>query len=104
MTSDGRDRMISVRVEFLGTLRRASEKMKCELGFRGEVDVDRVVQRLIDERGEELERRLLDPVLRSPLPNALILLNGVEINNLEGLMTPVTAGDVLTFLSITHGG
>ena len=88
----------------MGTLRRASEKTKCELGFLGEVDVTRVVQRLIDERGDELERRLLDPVLKSPLPNALILLNGVEINNLEGLRTPVAAGDVLTFLSITHGG
>ncbi|MCW3992567.1 MAG: MoaD/ThiS family protein [Candidatus Bathyarchaeota archaeon] len=93
-----------MRVELFGTLRRASEKTKCELGFLGEVDVTRVVQRLIDERGDELERRLLDPVLRSPLPNALILLNGVEINNLEGLRTPVAAGDVLTFLSITHGG
>ena len=101
---EGRDDMILVRVKMLGTLEKASGRREGGLAFPGDVDVGRVVQRLIDDHGEELGKRLLDPVLRSPLPNALILLNGVEINNLEGLRTAVGDGDILTFLSITHGG
>ena len=36
--------------------------------------------------------------------NTLILLNGVEINNIDGLSTPVMDGDTLVLLSVTHGG
>ncbi|MFQ6053781.1 MAG: MoaD/ThiS family protein [Candidatus Bathyarchaeia archaeon] len=96
--------MVHLRVRMLGALGEAAGKGEQELSFRGEVDVARVVQRLIDDHGEGLRRTLLDPLLQSPLPNSLILLNGVEINNLEGLRTPVGDGDTLTFLAVAHGG
>lgn len=96
--------MVLVTVKMLGTLKKAWGMMEGTLFFPGAVDVADVVRRLIDEHCEKLEKTLLDPVLRSPLTNTLILLNGVEINNLEGLKTSVGDGDILTFLSVTHGG
>ena len=87
----------------MGTLRDASVDRE-NLVFKGEVDVAGIVRRLIDEHGERLGGLLIDSVLKNPLPNALILLNGVEINNLEGLRTVVRDGDVLTLLPIAHGG
>jgi len=95
--------MVLVRVRLLGTLRDASVDRE-DLVFKGEVDVAGIVRRLIDEHGERLGGLLIDSVLKNPLPNALILLNGVEINNLKGLRTVVRDGDLLTILPIAHGG
>lgn len=97
-------RMVLVRVRMLGTLMEASAKGEEELIFQGEVDVTGILQRIIDEHGDILTELLFDKVLQSPLPKALILFNGVEINNLEGLRTTVGDGDTLTLLPITHGG
>lgn len=96
--------MILVRVKMLGTLKDASGRGEEVLAFQGEVDAAQVAQRLIDEHGDRLGALLLDPVLQSPLPNALILLNGVEINNLDGLRTPIGDVAALTILPVTHGG
>lgn len=87
----------------MGTLRDAATDSK-NLNFQGEVDVSGIVWRLVDEHGERLAWLLLDSILLNPLPNALILLNGVEINNLEGLRTAVRDGDLLTIIPIVHGG
>jgi len=96
--------MISVRVRMLGALREASGKAEEVLSFEGEVDVDRVIRGLIEEHGDALGTALLDPVLRSPLPNALILLNGVEVNDLHGLGTRAGNGDTLTLIPVAHIG
>ena len=95
--------MVVVRVRMLGTLRNSSVGAE-DLTFQGEVDVAGIVRRLIDEHGDVLGELLFDKVLQSPLPNALILLNGVEISNLSGLRTAVGDGDTLTLLPVTHGG
>ena len=96
--------MVLVWIEMLGTLEKAWGRRKEKLVLCGEADVDRILQKLIEEYGEELERSLLDPMLQSPLPNTLILLNGIEINNLKGLKTIVRNEDSITLLSVTHGG
>jgi molybdopterin converting factor small subunit len=96
--------MIHVQVKMLGTLREASGKGEVEFTFPSRVDVAQVVRSLIDECGGGLGTQLLDPVLQSPQPNALILLDGVEINNLDGLRTPVGDGAALILLPVTHGG
>lgn len=95
--------MVQVRVRMLGTLRDASVDSE-DLVFQGDVDVSGIMRRLVEEHGERLAGLLLDSVLLNPLPNALVLLNGVEINNLEGLRTAVRDGDLLTIIPIVHGG
>ena len=52
----------------------------------------------------EAKRLLIDPDLDDPRPNALILLNGREINVLNGLETEVTDGDEITLIPVVHGG
>lgn len=96
--------MVHVRVRMVGPLKEAWGRGDEELSLGDGADISSVICALIERQGEVLERALLDPVLRSPLPNALILLNGVEIHNIRGLSTQIEDGDVIALLSITHGG
>ncbi len=87
----------------LGTLRDASGVGEKSLNVNEGSDVDHVIRLLLEE-SPGLKKVLIDSVLGSPLPNALILLKGVEIGNLQSLETPLREGDELVLLSVTHGG
>ena len=92
-----------VRIRVLGVLRSASEGTVDSLYFTGEPTVKDVVLRLM-EGIPGLRGVLWDEAVGSPVPNALMLLDGVEVNNLEGLGTVVGDGSELVLLSVTHGG
>ena len=91
-----------VHVRLMGTFREAAGQSEIQLDNCD--TVNNVIISLVNRLGEHFENVIYDPVMHSPLPNALILINGVEVNNLQGLETPVKEGDSVVLLSVTHGG
>jgi molybdopterin converting factor small subunit len=88
----------------MGTLKETSGTSREVLMFNRETSVSAVIERLINLHGGIFKQSLLDPILENPQPNTLILLNGVEINNLQGLLTLIGDRDEIVLLSVTHGG
>jgi molybdopterin converting factor small subunit len=62
------------------------------------------IQTLAESLSKEARALLIDAELNDPRPNALILLNGKEINVLKGLETEVKEGDEVTLIPVSHGG
>lgn len=91
-----------VHVRLMGTFREAGGQSEIQL-VNCE-NIGKVIISLVELLGYNFEKVIYDPVLHSPIPNALILLNGVEVNNLQGLETQVKEGDSIVLLSVTHGG
>ena len=82
----------------------ASGRSEEELKFTGDVDVSWAIRELVEEHGEAFKEALLDPITQSPTTNTLILLNGVEINNIKGVDTTLDDGDHIVLIPVTHGG
>ena len=93
---------MSIKVRMLGVLREAGSKEQM-IDINEGATVDSVIRDLMAQ-DERLEAVLWDKGVDSPLPNALIMLDGVEVNNLDGLETPVKRGQELVLLSVVHGG
>ena len=93
---------MSLKVRMLGVLREAGPNEQTINLLEG-ATVESVIRDLMAE-DERLENALWDKEVDSPFPNALIMLDGVEVNNLEGLETPVNRGQELVLLSVVHGG
>lgn len=93
---------MSLKIRMLGVLREAGSKEQT-IDIDEGATVDSVIRDLMAQ-DERLETVLWDKGVDSPLPNALIMLDGVEVNNLEGLETPVKKGQELVLLSVVHGG
>ena len=93
---------MSLTVRMLGVLREASPNEHTINLLEG-ATVESVLRDLMAEDGR-LENALWDKEVDSPFPNALIMLDGVEVNNLEGLETAVNRGQELVLLSVVHGG
>lgn len=91
--------MAQVKVRLMGTLRRVMGREEIELTIESSAEVAQVIQGLFDKLGGEA------PIdLKNPIAETLILINGIEINNLGGLKTPIEDGDVLVLIPVTHGG
>ncbi|MEM2111447.1 MAG: MoaD/ThiS family protein, partial [Candidatus Bathyarchaeia archaeon] len=59
----------------------------------------------LTESSPEFERMLIDPELKDPRPNAIILINGKELSVLKkGLETLVKNNDEIVFIPVIHGG
>ncbi len=92
-----------VNVRLMGVLRDAAGSHEVRLEVESGSSLGDMVGRLVKEL-PGLEDVLIDRVVGSYAPNALILVDGVEASNLEGPSTPLRDGSTLVFLPVTHGG
>jgi molybdopterin converting factor small subunit len=92
-----------VRIKLLGVFGRAYGTDEVKLRIGKDEKIREVIWK-IARSSENFRRVLIDPVLESPLPNAVILINGKEISALDGLKTSVMDGDEITLIPVIHGG
>jgi MoaD family protein len=97
-------RVVRVSVRMMGSLREASGRSEEELNLTGDVDVSSAIRELVEEHGKAFKEVLLDPLSQNLTIKTLILVNGVEINNIKGIDTPLDDGDHIVLIPVTHGG
>lgn len=95
---------ITVKVKLLGVFRGISGKQQLLIKLKKPASIRAVVQKLVELFSLQFEQALIDPELGDPRPNALIMVNGKEINILEGLKTELDEGDEVVIVPVSHGG
>ncbi|NIU38399.1 MoaD family protein [Candidatus Bathyarchaeota archaeon] len=96
--------VISVKVRLMGIFRVLSGKSQASLELEEPTIVKKAIQKLVEKSSPEFKETLIDPELKDPRPNALILVNGKEISVLEGLKTEINEGDEIIIVPVSHGG
>lgn len=88
----------------MGIFRVLSGKSQASLELEEPTIVKKAIQKLVEKSSPEFKETLIDPELKDPRPNALILVNGKEISVLEGLKTEINEGDEIIIVPVSHGG
>lgn len=94
---------MALTVRFIGSLRASADKSKLTLELGKTVSLREVIKKIVEEQ-PKLKRALIDPELDDPRTNSIILVNGKEINVLDGLDTKLKDGDELILIPVVHGG
>ncbi|MCX8171169.1 MAG: MoaD family protein [Candidatus Bathyarchaeota archaeon] len=94
---------MGVKVRMLGVLKRISGKDEISLDLSGGANLREVIERILEDI-IGLKDILLDPELKDPRPNTIILVNGKEIGLLDGLETQIKDGDEIVLIPVVHGG
>ena len=92
-----------VMVKVLGVFRETGKPKEASVNIVDGSSIGDVIKTVIGD-DDALRMILWDKQVDSPFPNALIMLDGVEVNNLQGMATPVSDGQELVLLSVVHGG
>jgi len=88
----------------LGAFRGLLGKNQISIKLDKPTTIKELVHKLASTSPPEFKRALIDPELNDPRSNALILVNGKEIEVLCGLDTEVDNGDEVVLIPISHGG
>jgi len=94
---------MQVKIRMMGVLREAKGLREVMLDVPEDSTVGSIIKALIGD-DEALKSVLWDTEVDSPSPNALVMLDGIEISNLEGTETIVAPEKELVLLSVVHGG
>jgi len=92
-----------VTMRFLGVFKKAYGNSETSMRIERNEKLGEIVMKL-SETSQNLKRVLIDPELNTPTPNAVILVNGIEIHLLKGLETELKDKDEIVFIPIIHGG
>lgn len=66
--------------------------------------VKNLIHKLTETFSPKFKQALIDTDLNDPRPNTLILVNGKEINILNGLETKLNQDDEVAIIPVSHGG
>jgi pyruvate-formate lyase-activating enzyme/molybdopterin converting factor small subunit len=91
-----------VKVKFPRALHTLTKTRETELDFDGSTTIRVVIDRLVEEYGEEFREKIMDD---SEIKRSFnVYLNGMNIKNLEGMKTEVQGNNELIILSWVSGG
>jgi molybdopterin converting factor small subunit len=92
-----------ITVRFIGSFRSQLGKGEIKLKYVNNLSLKKAIQKIVETSANH-KRASINTALGNPKTNALILINGKEINVLNGLETRLQDGDEVVFISILHGG
>ncbi len=92
-----------VIVNFIGALRNVFKESKKKFDCENDISIMALIDLLI-KTNSDVKEILISKQSDVIRLNSLILVNGVEINVLDGLDTKLANGDEITFIPVIHGG
>ena len=92
-----------VKVRLLGIFGIVYGSKEVELKIEGNVRLKEIIQKLTCT-SKALKHVLINSDLESPMPNAVMIVNGKDISVLGGLDTPIRNGDEILIIPVIHGG
>lgn len=94
-----------VKVRVMGILKKAlgKEELFLDIDILGELRLKNVIERILEE-ASSLRDVLLDPELKDPSPNTIVLINGKEMGLLGGINAVIRDGDEIVLIPVVHGG
>lgn len=95
---------MKVQVKLVGVLAGLAEKKDLSIELEGDINVNNLVKKLAETFEDKFRRRFIDPELGDPRVNSIILVNGRDTEVLDGIQTKLNDGDLVTIISVSHGG
>lgn len=94
---------MNIFIKFIGSLRNFFGENNVTFNCKNEISIKELIN-LIIKKKPNIKDTLISPQNNEFRLNSLILVNGVEINALNGLKTKLSHGDEITFIPVIHGG
>lgn len=95
---------ITIKVRSFGVLRKHFGKSSLSLRMESRTTVGEVLHKLSTIFPRDFQRNVTYFDLEDLRPNALVLVNGKEINTLNGLETVLDNNDEIVLIPVSHGG
>ncbi|MGQ9565371.1 MAG: MoaD/ThiS family protein [Candidatus Bathyarchaeales archaeon] len=95
---------MKVKVEYLGFIRNMLSKKTEELELREGTSLKELLGDLSERYGTDFKKQVYEPGLKDVKYGFVVTVNGVLMDQLRGVETPLKNGDHVILMSLMSGG
>ena len=96
---------MKITVDYLGSIKQTLElKQPEQVQLKDDASLVDLLSILAEKHGDSFKKSVYEPKDTDLKPYYILSLNGVMLNQLKGLETPLKDGDRLVFLPVVTGG
>jgi len=97
--------MVRVSVEYFGHVRSIfGNRQRDEIALKSSANVLDLLCALLERYGEKFSKAIYDPSAPDVKANYMVTVNGVLLNQAEGVKTKLKEGDRVAILPVVSGG
>jgi MoaD family protein len=97
--------LLKVTVNYLGSIKQTLGLKQAEqVQLEDDASLVDLLSMLAEKHGDAFKKSVYEPKDPDLKPYYILSVNGVMLNQLNGLETPLKDGDRLTFLPVVTGG
>jgi len=96
---------LKVTIDYLGSIKQTLGLKQAEqVQLKDDASLVDLLSMLAEKHGDAFKKSVYEPADTDLKPYYILSLNGVMLNQLQGLETPLKDGDHLVFLPVVTGG
>jgi MoaD family protein len=95
---------MKITVEYLGFIRNMLSKRTEELELEEGTSLKELLSKLSERYGTEFKKQVYEPEQRDVKYGFVVTVNGILMDQLKGVETPLKNGDHVILMSLMSGG
>lgn len=96
---------MKITVDYLGSIKQTLEvKQPEQVRLKDDASLVDLLSMLSEKHGDAFKKSIYEPQDTDLKPYYILSVNGVLLNQLKGLETPLKDGDHLVFMPVVTGG
>ena len=95
---------MKVKVHYLSLVKSFTKTSQEEFDLKADSSLSNLLDKIADKYGKPLTLEVYDPTKKEMKPNFVAMVNGILMDQLKGVNTPLKDGDSVILMSLMTGG
>lgn len=95
---------MQVKVHYISLVKSYTNKSQDEFTFRSNIVLSELLDKIAESYGKQFTAEVYDPAKKEMKPTFVAMVNGVLMDQLQGIKTQLKEGDNIILMSLMTGG
>jgi molybdopterin converting factor small subunit len=95
---------MQVKVHYIGLIKAYTNTSQDEFSLSKSTLLSELLDKIAQDYGKQFVNEVYDPIKKEMKTSFVVMVNGVLMDQLNGLNTPIKEGDTVILMSLVTGG
>ena len=98
------DTDMQVKVHYIGLIKSYTNTSQDEFTLSNGTLLSELLDKIAEDYGKQFKKEVYDPINKEMKTSFVVMVNGVLMDQLKGINTPLKEGDTIILMSLMTGG
>jgi molybdopterin converting factor small subunit len=104
ITSVSKVKKMKINVHYISLVKSFTKTNQEEFDLKDDISLADLLDKIATKYGQPLTMEVYDPIKKEMKPNFVALINGIHMDQLKSIKTPLKDGDSVILMSLMTGG